>query len=293
MYTYKPNKLPKNTTEILVDIPKEDIAKEYDLSFDKLQKELTIEGFRKGKVPKAVAVKHLKREKVIEDLARSMLSRIYSEINKKESYKPIVSPKIDLIKAKDGEDWQIKITLAEKPTIIIGEYKKVIADLKANNKKADIWVPGKGNPQQGQSNKTTNPEEQQKLLNDILSVLLKEAKIELPDMILEEELNQRLSRLVDDVQKLGLTIESYLKSKNLTLDELKKRYSQEIEDTYKIEFLLMEIADKENISVEKEDLDKLFTNIKDEKERLSAQQNAYFYASFLRKQKTLDFLLSL
>lgn len=291
MYTYRINKLPKNTNEIIVDIPKVDIKLEFDKSFDKLQKELTVEGFRKGKAPKAVAEKHLKKELIIEDLAKTLFSRIYSEIVKKENLKPIVSPKIDLIKAKEDEDWQIKISLAERPAINLGEYKKSINNLKANNKKADIWVPGKGSPTQSQQK--SSQEDKQKSLNDILTLLLKECQMDISDLILEEELNHRLTKLVDDVQKLGLTVESYLKSKKITIEELKKRYRQEIEDTYKIEFLLTEIADKENINVEKEDLDKLFSNIKDEKEKQSAQQNAYFYAAFLRKQKTLDFLLSL
>ena len=62
---------------------------------------------------------------------------------------------------------------------------------------------------------------------------------------------------------------------------------------HKIEFILGEIADKEGIKVEKSDLDKLFLNIKDEKERKMAETNGYYYASILRKQKTLDFLTSL
>jgi len=47
-------------------------------------------------------------------LAQKLISRIYQEIVTKESLKPIISPKVDLVKAKEGEDWQIKITLAEK-----------------------------------------------------------------------------------------------------------------------------------------------------------------------------------
>ena len=77
------------------------------------------------------------------------------------------------------------------------------------------------------------------------------------------------------------------------ISELSELIKKEIEDTYKLEFILSEIADKENIKVEKEDLDKLFTNIKEEKERKAAEANSYFYASILRKQKTLDFLISL
>jgi FKBP-type peptidyl-prolyl cis-trans isomerase (trigger factor) len=112
-------------------------------------------------------------------------------------------------------------------------------------------------------------------------------------MIVESELNHRLSKLVDDVQKIGLTVDQYLKSKNLTMDTVKENFKREIEDTYKLEFLLSEVADKEGIKVEQSEIDKLFVNIKDEKEKQFAMQNSYYYASVLRKQKTIDFLLAL
>ena len=77
------------------------------------------------------------------------------------------------------------------------------------------------------------------------------------------------------------------------MDSLKAQFRKETEDTYKLEFLLSEIADKEDIKVEKADIDKLFVNIKDDKERKQAEQNSYYYATILRKQKTLDYLISL
>ena len=88
-------------------------------------------------------------------------------------------------------------------------------------------------------------------------------------------------------------MDSYLKSKNITIEDLRKQYTSEIENTYKIEFILAELADKEGIKVEDDELAKLFAGIKEEKDRASAQQNAYFYASILRKQKTIDFLMIL
>ena len=77
------------------------------------------------------------------------------------------------------------------------------------------------------------------------------------------------------------------------MDQLKEKFTKEIQDTYKIEFLLNEIADKEKIQVENADLEKLFENIKDEAEKKTAKQNAYLYAAILRKQKTLDYLINL
>ena len=287
MYLYKLSRLPKKTVEVNLTIPKSDIDKERGEAFSRLQKELTVEGFRKGKVPPPIAEKHLSTEAVYQEMVRVVLPKIYDEILKKETLRPIMNPRIELISAKETEDWVIKISVAEKPVVDLKDYKEVVKNVKAKAKKADIWVPGKDRPVEEKQ------EDKSKLINPILEAVLKEVKIEISDLIIDEELSHRLSRLVDDVEKIGLTTEAYLKSKNLTMDQLKVSYKREIEDTYKLEFILAAIADKENIKVEKEDLDKLLVNIKDEKERKLAAENSYYYASILRKQKTLDYLLSL
>ena len=287
MYSYKKEKLPKNTTQLVVDVSKADIKKEEEDAFVRLQQKLTVEGFRQGKVPKTIAEKHIHKDDLYQELAQKMISRIYQELLAKEGLRPIISPKVDLVKAKEGEDWQIKITVAEKPTITLGDYKKVIKEVKSKVQKSNIWVPGKDKQEK-------KPEEDKnKLLNEVLTALLNEAKIEVSDLVIGEEINHRLTHLIDEIQKIGLTTENYLKSKNLTMDSLKAQFRKETEDTYKLEFILAEIADKENLKVEQADLDKLFVNIKDEKERNMAKQNSYYYATILRKQKTLDYLISL
>lgn len=287
MYSYKKEKLPKNTTQLIIDVPKLDIKKEEDEAFSRLQSQLTVEGFRQGKAPKDIAEKHISKDTLYQELAQKLISRIYQEIITKESLKPIILPKVDLVKAKENEDWQIKITLAEKPMVELGDYKKVVKEVKDRVEKSNIWVPGK-------DKEVKKPEEDKsKLLNEILTALLKETKLEISDLIVDDEINHRLTHLVDEIQKIGLTTENYLKSKNLTMESLKAQFRKETEDTYKLEFALAEIADKENIKIEKADLDKLFVNIKDEKERKKAEQNSYYYATILRKQKTLDYLISL
>src|SRR3989344_5553973 len=228
MYTHTLKKLVKNTSEITVDIDKESIEKEYKITFLKLLQNFEMPGFRKGKVPANIAEKHIKKEAVYEELIRTLIPNIYSEIIKKESVKPVLQPKVDLIKANEKEDWQIKITVAEKPSVELGNYKEAIKKIKAEQKKDEIWTPGK------QSSKS------------------------------------------DDSEK----------------EKSKKKYKSEIEQTYKLEFILAELADKENIKVENSDLEKLFSSISDPKEKEAAKANSYFYASVLRKQKTLHYLLN-
>ena len=236
--------------------------------------------------------KHIQKEKVYEEVVRSLIPKIYSEIVKKEDLKPIMQPKIELLKAKERNDWEVKIIVAEKPKVDLGNYKEAIKKVKSEQKNDQIWVPGQKDKKQEPSEKE-KAKKQQELLNLILSSILKEAKVEISDLIIEEELNQRLSNLLTDIQKIGLTVAKYLQSKNLTQEQLRQRYRNEIEQTYQLEFILAELADKENIKVENSDLEKLFTSITDPKEKESDKANSYFYASVLRKQKTLDYLLNL
>lgn len=291
MVSHAVKNLPKNTFEIVIDIPWKMIGDEYAKAFDQLASELEVEGFRKGKAPKSVAEKHIKKETVYQRVIQNLLPEVYEEIIKKEGLRPVINPRIELVKAKENEDWQIKMVLAGRPVIILGDYKKIIKELKSDKKKEDIWVPGKDKGAKEQSAKAE--EDKQKILNEILSALVKKTKVEISDLIIEEELNARLARLLDEVQKIGLTVDSYLKSKGTTIEELKKKYTQEIEEIHALEFILNEIADKESIQVEPKELEVLYSKITDKKEREEAQRNAYFYASVMRKQKTLDFLLSL
>jgi FKBP-type peptidyl-prolyl cis-trans isomerase (trigger factor) len=277
----------KNTVELIIDIPKQEIKSVYQKAFLSLQKELTLPGFRKGSVPKELAEKNIKKEKVYEKLIADLIPRIYEEIIKKENLTPLSLPKIELLKAKEEEDWQIKITLAQKPTVDLKNLKQIVQKVKAEQKKEDIWVPGKT-----QKEKENQEVKNQKLLNLILNALLKEIPCEISDLLIEEEINHRLASLLDDIKKIGLTVDAYLKSRNLTVEQLKEQYRKEIEETYKLEFILLAIADKENITVEKQDLEKIFVNLSPE-ERKKAEENSYFYASILRKQKTLDFIINL
>jgi trigger factor len=289
MYTYKRKNLPKNTVELEVAIPWKEISKKKDSSFEELRKQLQIPGFRKGSVPPEIAKKHISPSSIYQEAINSLLQQILNEIITKEKIEVIYNPKIELKKAKENEDWIIVIQLALKPEVDLGNFKNEIKKIKLQEKKVDIWVPGKENQKSQESDQVYN----QKILSKVLEKLLEICRCEISDLIIEEELNKRLTNLFEEIQKIGLTVESYLKSKNITTEQLKSQIKKEIEETYKLEFILQKIADQENIVVEKKDIDNLFSTISDPKEKEVASKNAYFYSALLRKQKTIDYLINL
>ncbi|MFZ2206886.1 MAG: trigger factor [Microgenomates group bacterium] len=289
MPTHTLKKQPKSTVEVFVKLTWNEIQLAYKTSFELLHAEFEMGGFRKGKVPRELAEKNITKDSVYSHLIRELMPKIYEDIVKKENLKPILSPKIELVKAKENEDWELKVTLAEKPVVKLKDYKKQVQEAKKTLKADDIWVPGK----EQQTPDKSADQKKEKALNVSLEAVLKECECELPPLLIEEELDRRLSQMVDDVQKIGLTMDKYLQTRNLTMDTVKERLTREITDMYKLEFILQTIADEEKLEVKQEDLNALFSNIKEEKDRKAAEANAYFYASVLRKQKALDFIIGL
>jgi len=289
MSTHTLKKQPKSTIEILVKLPWSEVQEAYKTSFTTLHSAFEMEGFRKGKVPRELAEKNIDKDKVYSHLIREIMPKIYEDIIKQENLHPILSPKIDLVTAKENEDWELKITVAEKPVVKLNNYKEKVKEAKKGLKADDIWVPGKEEkkPEENADKK------KEKALNVSLEAVLASAECELPPLLIEEELDRRLSQMVDDVQKIGLTMEKYLQTRNLTMESVKERLTREITDMYKLEFILQAIADEEKLEVKQDDLQALFSNIKEEKDRKAAEANAYFYASVLRKQKALDYIIGL
>lgn len=290
MFTHKKTDLGKSTLQFDVVIPKADIKTEYEHAFEQVLKNFETDGFRKGNVPRDIAEKKISKEPVYQEMLEHMMPHIYQEIIQKEGVKPIINPRIDLVNAKENEDWEVKITVCEKPKVELGKYKEAISELKKEAKKDGIWVPGKD---QAPDDQKKIEEDKKQMLNKIFDTLLKTSKVEISELLIETELNTRLTQLVDDVRKIGLSIEAYLKSKNETMESMKAKYTKEIDEMYKMELVLDEVADQEKITVEEKDLDQLFVNIKDEKQKEEAKKNAYFYASMIKRQKTLDYLNSL
>lgn len=290
MLTLEKKDLGNNTKEYQITVAWDEIKKRYNDAFDIISKDLKLGGFRRGKVPKKLAEKHVKRDDVYRKLLELYIPTLYEELQKQESLRTIVTPKIELTSAKEGEDWKITVTVAEKPQIHLGNYKEKIRELKASMKGQDIWVPGKD---VADENKKTFEQKKSDLLNKVLNLLITEVNVAISDLVIEQELNRRLTQLVDDIRQIGLTMENYLKSKNETMESIRQRLEREISEMYKIEFILEEIADVEKITVEKSDLEALSAQIKDEKQRKEMVSNAYLYASILRRQKTLDYLMGL
>lgn len=291
-FTDKVEKLPKQTYKITVKISWEEIEKSKEEALDRLLATTEVEGFRKGKAPKQLAREKLGEERLLDEGVQHMLSHIYVEILKKNNLKPYIDPKVSIVNAKDKTEWEVLFELAESPVLTeMPDYKAVAAKVKGESKKEEIWVPGK-EPQ-----KPKTPEDEEKKKNErlqrIFNGLVDQAEIDISPLILDEEVNRRLTSLYDEIKKLGMTVDQYLSARKETGDTIRAKATKEVTDIYKSEFILDKIAEAEKITADEKELEPVFKTAKDEKERQQLKDNSYFYIRLIRKQKTLDYLTNL
>lgn len=274
-------RLTGNAVEIEIEIPWEDISKNYEFIFLKLLDEVEVPGFRKGKAPRDLAEKQLNKTHVYEEVLKEIIPQAYANVVKQNNLVPILSPKVEVLEAQENKNWKMKITTVEKPIIKLGNYRAAIAKLKTD-KKSKIWLPNE---------KKDEEKEEAPTLGEMFEVLLTEVSVELPDMIVEQEVNRMLSNLVDQTQKLGLTVEQYLQSQNKTSDVLRKEYIEQATKTLTLEFALEEIAEIEKVIVDPGDIDRFIKEAKSDAERSELAKQRYYIASLLRRQKTVASLL--
>ncbi|MFH1601353.1 MAG: trigger factor [Candidatus Shapirobacteria bacterium] len=274
--------LDKSTFELNATISQEKIEKEYQKALKELAQNVSLPGFRKGKAPWSQIEKKLGKEAIYQEVIKKAIPQVYQEAITEHHLKPIAEPKVSLVSAKEKKDWKVKIVSCILPHIGLGKYKEEIRKLSAS---AKIWTPGKETKEPAPEKKQKQEEER---LSLVIKKLLEVVKTELPSFLIESEEQKRMVSLIDQLQKANLTIDQYLSTKNQTIEQLKGEIVKQIKSDWTLELVLEEIADQEKIQVSQEDLQKALAKGKKE-----PKVNPYLLARFLRRQKTLEFLLSL
>jgi len=114
--------MEKNRHEIVIKIDGEEWETAQDKAFLKRNKNAKIDGFRPGKAPKDIFIKHYGKESLYFDAADSLVSKAYEKALKKEELVPIVEPKVD-IKSINETGVEFIFTIITKPEVKIKKYK--------------------------------------------------------------------------------------------------------------------------------------------------------------------------
>lgn len=126
----------------------------------------------------------------------------------------------------------------------------------------------------------------------ILQEVEKITTVELPDILIQDELNRMLVSLQRRVADMGLLLEDYLKGQGKTLEQIKNEWKMQAEKNVRMELGLAEIARLENVTISDQELQAEVDKIQDGrvKKQFESQEPRLHLRHALRQTRTLDLL---
>lgn len=118
-------KLEKNMAKLTVEVSAEDLEKAIEKAYQKQKKQISIPGFRKGKVPRQMVEKMYGREVFYEDAANELIPDAYDKALEDCEEDIVSSPRIEVTQIEAGKPFIFTATVALKPEVTLGEYKGV------------------------------------------------------------------------------------------------------------------------------------------------------------------------
>lgn len=118
-------KLEKNMAKLTVEVPAEEVEKAIQAAYLKEKNKISMPGFRKGKVPRAMIEKMYGAAIFYEEAANILIQDNYAKAME-ESKEDIVSrPTIDVVQIESGKPFIFTAEVAVRPEVTLGKYKGV------------------------------------------------------------------------------------------------------------------------------------------------------------------------
>ena len=251
--------------QITFTIPFVVIKKAQDDTLVEFAKDAEIPGFRKGKAPLDKVAAKISQSALMEHSLGHILPKALGEAINEHKLKLAIYPKFELVSAENEKDWQIRGVTCELPEVELGDYKSIIKNTKPHSAKA------------------SRGEE------EVIKILLETVKINIPKILIEEEVNGRLSNLLARIEKLGLALEGYLTSVGKTVESLRAEYEVQAKEAITLDLALSKIGEEENLKVSEKEITEAL-KVSDAKD---GEDRKRLIESILKRRKALDFLMKL
>lgn len=118
--TVTEDSVSERTLEVVVEANQVESA--FQKAFKKNLKQFALPGFRKGKVPKAMAERYITDGALVRDVVNDLVPRAFEQAIKEEQLEPISQPDWDLVQNERGKDLVFKASFMVTPQLKIEGY---------------------------------------------------------------------------------------------------------------------------------------------------------------------------
>ena len=121
-------KLEKGMAKLTIEVPFEELDKAIEKVYQQQKSKISIPGFRKGKVPRAMVEKMYGKGVFLEDAANQIIPDAYEKAYDECGEEITSTPKIEAVQLEPGKPFIFTAEVALKPEVTLGKYKGVKVD---------------------------------------------------------------------------------------------------------------------------------------------------------------------
>ncbi|MFD6291776.1 trigger factor [Streptomyces sp. NPDC060205] len=114
-----------------IEVPFEELKDSLDAAYKKINQQVTVKGFRKGKIPARVIDQRFGRGAVLEEAVNDALPKFYTEAVNEAELNVLGQPEVDITELKDGETLNFTAEVDVRPTIEIPDYSGIEVEVDA------------------------------------------------------------------------------------------------------------------------------------------------------------------
>ena len=118
-------KLEKNMAKLTIEVPAEKVEAALQNAYLKNRKQISVPGFRKGKVPRQMIEKMYGPSIFYDDAVNAMIQEAYPEATKECDLEIVSRPDVEVVQIEKGKPFIFTAEVAVKPEVTLGDYKGI------------------------------------------------------------------------------------------------------------------------------------------------------------------------
>lgn len=108
---------------LAVEVPFTELEPNISSAYKRIAAQVTVPGFRKGKVPPRVIDQRIGRPVVLEEAVNEAIPKIYTDAIRDNDLTPLGQPEIDVNEFADGQELKFSAEVSVRPTIELPEWE--------------------------------------------------------------------------------------------------------------------------------------------------------------------------
>ena len=117
--------LDKNMVKLTTEVPAEELEKAIEAAYKKQKNQISVPGFRKGKVPRVMIEKMYGVGVFYEDAANTLMQQNYPSAVDESGVDIVSRPTVDVVQIEKGKPFIFTAEVAVKPEVTLGKYMGV------------------------------------------------------------------------------------------------------------------------------------------------------------------------